>query len=677
MARRTALVFLAAVALAACADDPSDLDAEWGIEGALSPTPPPGKEDSENRRGLLVATDTTRTQVWTARNKWEDADTPAARAAGLAWAANSGLTWDQKYEAWIASLGWTPSADGHDQTYRLTTPWGRTFDAPSLECAETSIFLRITFAAWYELPFFMESVDGTGTRVYFGHNGVRTSAGRYASTPEFAVKYVDHSKLTAAQYQASWPRDTALRGKRVAGGDDSQPAFGGAPFGTYLDEIHLNKRAAYFTVMALNYLGSMNLADSANTYNLVPDAVRPGDMLIERWQRSGIGHTLVVKDVAVLGEGNLDVTTISGSMPRRQGKRESGIASKGYFTSAYTGGPGRNSDGDEYARLGGGVKRWRVTKNVGGYWTNTWMRGDEAHWINSTDYPRIAARPARFDQILGQVSPEQQKTELLAQIEDARRHLRSYPASCSARERREAAFADLYDVGARLGLSRDAIDRQHRVLDDFVLAELTYNRSKTCCWNSTTPAMYEVIMAYARDEQAAAETAQTCAAPTVFRAEADGYARWQAKAQAMGQGAAWKAWSEDESCPQRAVTADEIAANQAPAYCALESGPTCADGLEPNDARTAAVTVAPGTHGGLGLCPGDADWYRVATARTVRIQFRHAAGDLDLAAYDAAGTRVATSDGTTDEERVSVPAGGTVQVIGYSGATGSYTLVVE
>ena len=53
-------------------------------------------------------------------------------------------------------------------------------------------------------------------------------------------------------------------------------------------------------------------------------------------------------------------------------------------------------DGTPYAKLGGGLKRFRVTKNVGGYWTNTWMTADEAHWINSTDLPRIAARPQRY-----------------------------------------------------------------------------------------------------------------------------------------------------------------------------------------------------------------------------------------------------------------------------------------
>jgi hypothetical protein len=118
-------------------------------------------------------------------------------------------------------------------------------------------------------------------------------------------------------------------------------------------------------------------------------------------------------------------------------------------TSLYAGGPGSNFDGDACARLGGGAKRWRVAKNVGGCWTNTWMTGDEASWINSTDVARIAARPARFDQIFGQVAPAQQRAELLAQIEDARQHLARFPASCSARERREQAFAALYELAGR------------------------------------------------------------------------------------------------------------------------------------------------------------------------------------------------------------------------------------
>ncbi len=672
---------IAAAAITACAEEAApSIDDEWGMEGPLEPTPPPGKEDAEYRKGLLVATNTTRTQVWTARNKWEDKDTAAAKMAGVAWPADAGLTWDQKYEAWLRAMTWTTSSDGQYQTIVLTTPWGKTLPSPALECAEMSLFLRITFAAWYELPWFMESVDGTGKRVYFGHNGVRTAAGRYASSPEFGVAYKDTSATPPAA-GAAWPQDASLRKKKVAGGEDVQPVVGGVGFGAYLDEIHLNKRAGYFTVMALDYLGSANLADSANTFNIVPDTVRAGDMLLERWQRSGIGHTLVVKDVVQLGEGNYDITTISGSMPRRQGKRESGQASKSYFTSDYAGGAGTNWEGDVYAKLGGGAKRWRVAKNVGGYWTNTWMAADEASWINSTNYAAIGLRPARFQQILGQVSPEQQRTELLAQITDARAHLRQHPASCSARERRERAFEDLYDLSARTwGTTRTALDRQHRTADDYVFAELSYGQSKTCCWNSTTSAMYDVIMAFEADEVARAAAMGTCVAPTVFMNQADGYQRWAAFAAAHGQPAAWLAWSEDEGCAQRDVAVDTIAPEGAPetAFCALGGGGgTCTDAQEPNEARPAAKAVGIGTIAGLQICAGDSDWFAVSGARTVKITFSHAAGDLDLVAYDASGTQLAISDTTHDSEQVSLPAGGTVKIYGYSGATNGYTLIVQ
>ncbi|MDQ3366127.1 MAG: hypothetical protein M3680_11940 [Myxococcota bacterium] len=673
---RLTLVLAAVLVLVpACADDEAPLtpDEEWGMEGPMEPTPPPGKEDSEYRRGLLVNTNTTATQVWSARNQWEDTTTPAAAAAGLAWPANSGLTWDQKYGTWLESLAWIPSINGYSMTVQLTTPWGKTLPSPVLECAELSIFLRITFAAWYELPLFLESMDSQGRRVYFGHNGVRTSAGRYAASPEFALKYKDHAKTWSRG--AAWPTDSVLRGKRIAGGDDLQPQLAaGAHFGAYLDEIHLNKRAGYFTVLALDYLGSIHLADPANAYNLVPDAVRAGDFLVERWQRSGIGHTLVIKQVEQLAGGSKDVITISGSMPRRQGVRESGTASKGYFTSEYTGGPGTSADGVAYARLGGGVKRWRVAKNIGGYWTNTWMAADEASWINSTDYARIAARPARFEQMLGTVAPVQQRAELLQQITDARRHLAQYPASCSARERREHAFARLYELAGReFQQSVAQIDGAHRKLEDYVLGELEYTQARTCCWNSSTAAMFEILMDRARREQ----TAGTCVTPTVFKARPDGYASWAAHAASLGRGAEWRAWSEDEPCMQRAIAVDvEVPATATP-FCQLQGAPapeSCTDAYEPNDAR-AQARAASGTLAGLRICAGDEDWFTIAAGGIVSIDFTHASGDLDLAAYDAAGARVANSEGTTNSEQVTVPAGGAVRVIGYGGATNSYRLL--
>jgi hypothetical protein len=567
MADRWVLV-LAVLAVGCATDEPVSPDDEWGMEGPLSPTPPAGKEDSELRRGLPVATDTSRTQVWTARNAWEDTDTPAARAAGLAWPTGSGLTWDAKFSRWIAQLSWIPSVDGYSMTVQLTTPWSKTLPSPMLECAEMSLFLRITFAAWYELPLVLETQDERGQRVYFGHNGVRTQVGRYAQSPEFAVRYRDQTRTFDGQ---TWPSDPVLGGKRIAGGEDEQAELAeGAHFGAYLDELHVNKRAGYFTVMVLDYLGSVNLADPANAYNLVPDAIRPGDFLIERWQRAGIGHTLVVKDVAELPGGSRDVTLISGSMPRRQGVRQSGQAAKSYFTSDETGGPGANSDGEAYAALGGGLKRWRVAKNIGGIWTNTWMVGDEASWINSTDAARIAARPARFDQILGQVAPDQQRAELLAQIADARHHLSQYPASCSARQRREQAFAALYEVSARAFDQTPAqVDAAYRKLDDYVFAELDYAHARTCCWDSSTSAMYDIVMEGARADLAVALLNGTCAQPVVFKSQADGYQRWASYAAHLGRAADWRAWSEDEACAQRGVAVDADGAAKVTPYCSL------------------------------------------------------------------------------------------------------------
>ncbi len=567
-ARRMRSLSFALIALfstaVGCADEMVTPDEEWGMEGPVETTPPPGKDDSEYRKGPYVNTNTTRTQVWTAKNKWEDRDTTAAKAAGMAWSANSGLSWDEKYAAWIEGMEWIPSLNGYSMTVNVTTPWGKKLPSPYLECAEMAMFLRITFAAWYELPLFFEAVSG-GQRVYFGHFGVRTATSRFSNTPEFGVAYKDYT--TSTTWRTTWPKDTTLRTRKLAGGEDVQPEIAqGAVFGAYVDELHLNKRAAYFTVLTLNYLSSVNVADTANTYNLVPDAVRAGDVLVERWQASGIGHTLIVHDVKELGGGSMDVTTISGSMPRRQGVRESGESSKYYFTSQYTGGEGVNDANLPYAKLGGGVKRWRVTKNVNGYWTNTWMAGDEAHWINSTDYPRIAARPGRFAVLLGAVSPEQQRDGLLAAISDARHHLEQYPASCAARERRERAFGELYGIAGELGMTVAEVDDQYRTLEDHVLGELDYTKSKTCCWNSSTSAMFDIIMQKARAEQAAAEAAHTCVEPTVFKSRSDGYKLWSDFATSIGRGSLWRAWTEDETCNQRNVAQDTETSAEG-AYC--------------------------------------------------------------------------------------------------------------
>lgn len=653
------------------------------MEGSIEPTPAPGKEDSQNRRGILVATNTTRTQVWTASNKWEDKDTVAARKAGLAWGEDSGLNWDEKYGAWLESLERTRATAGWYDTFTLTTPWGKSLPSPALECAEMAIFLRVTFAAWYQLPLFFEGWSTGNGRIYIGHNGVRTATGRLSNTPEFGVSYQDKTSLTPAQYAAAWPKDSALRARKLWDSEDVQSMVApGATIGTYLDEIHLNKRAGHFTVFALNYLSSANIADTANTYNIVPEAIRAGDTLVERWQRNGIGHTLVVKEVTKIAEGNLDATMLSGSMPRRQGKWESGAASKQYFTSEYAGGAGINDAGDQYAKLGGGVKRWRVAKNIGGYWTNTWMDADEAHWINSTDYARIGARPERFESLLGEVSPEQTRAELLAQISDSRMHLQNFPASCSARERREKAFDELYDVSARaFREDKAAVDATHRKLADYVLAELDYTKSKTCCWNSSTANMYKIIEDFANAEKAAADALHMCAQPTVFMSQTDGYERWRAYAASTGREAEWMAWRADEACAQSGVPADTESNHDWTNYCELgatDSGATCTDTFEPNNLRAAARAMARGTsQNNLRICEGDVDFFTFPAGGTVTLSFRHTDGDIDMESLDSSGARTGSSTGSSDSETLTVATGAVIRVYGYNNATNTYSIRVD
>jgi hypothetical protein len=545
------------VALAiGCSDSsPAASDAEdnYALAGPFADTEPLGKMDNAGVAGPLVATNTSDTQIWTAKNAWEDIDTPDAKKAGMAWGENSGLNWDQKYKAWVDSMERAPGVDGYSETFKLTTPWGKVLPSPKLECSEVAMFLRIAFASWYGLPFYMTSTDSQGTRVYFGHFGARTATARYQNTPRYATAYRDYSDQTSEQYTASWPRDEKMRTRGLTGGADEAEFLGAtAKSGAYFDEIFLNKRVGWFMLLMLDYFGSMNLANSRNTFNVKAQGVAVGDVLVERWQKNGIGHTLVVKKVTTLEGGKIEAQLASGSMPRRQPKWEDGITSKNYFTSDQCGGEGKNWDGDDYVSLGGGLKRWRVTKNIQGAWTNTWMKADESMWINDTDYETLKKRPAEFGTLLGEVPPEQMRDALLGMITSARNHLKNYPASCSARENREKAFTQLYSLlSDKFSMTQEAVDAQYRILDDYVFAPLVYSQSKTCCWNSTTPAMYQIIMDYNTSLQA-----NGCTAPVVFKVTNGGYKTFSDYAAQKGKSIEWKEWTEDEPCAQKSVDND-------------------------------------------------------------------------------------------------------------------------
>jgi Bacterial pre-peptidase C-terminal domain len=673
--------------LGGCQQKDGDWDDQWGIEGELDIGDTVGKEDNAGIAGTPVSNDGQNTAVWTVRNQWEDTTTAEARQSGIAWGSDSGLNWDQKYSAWVQEMERVAGNDTYYDTFILKTPWGKDLPAPALECAEVAMFLRVTFASWYGLPFYLTATDSSNTRIYFGHFGARTKTGRYKDTPLYKSYYTDYTSQMAGrdnQYIIdNWPSDAKLRTRGLYGDGDEMPWLpgeGAYKAGHYFDQVYLNKRTGHFMRLILSYFGSMHIASARNTYNLKPQALRAGDVLVERWQRRGIGHVLVVKSVTPLPDNKLDANLASGSMPRRQPKWEDGAASKHTFTMDECGGVGTNYDGDEYAKLGGGLKRFRVAKNKNGYWTNSWMTADEASWINDTDYERIGARPAEFEDLLGQVSPEQLRTSFLQMVSDARNHLRQYPASCSARQRREDAFELLYDLCQReFGQDKATVDGQYRIFEDYVFAQLEYTESKTCCWNSSNAAMFQIIMDYNNERQD-----PDCTDAVVFKAMGGGYNLFQAYAESTGRGHLWRPWAEDESCSQRDVSNDTEMAHLWTPYCDLGAAPPapdCSDEFEPNNSPTAAAAITEGTHDGLEVCSTNEDYFEITVPAggsvTARIEFTHSAGDLDMTLYQGEN-KIASSTSSNDAEEASVSAAGTyiLRVYGYNGAANTYSLTI-
>nr|HMR05379.1 hypothetical protein [Polyangiaceae bacterium] len=78
---------------------------EFGVSPMDSEGPMPGgKADNAGVPGPSTSFDNGDTAVWTVKNQWEDKTTAAAKEAGMAWSANSGLNWDEKYSAWIDGM---------------------------------------------------------------------------------------------------------------------------------------------------------------------------------------------------------------------------------------------------------------------------------------------------------------------------------------------------------------------------------------------------------------------------------------------------------------------------------------------------------------------------------------------------------------------------------------------
>lgn len=507
------------------------------------------------------------TTVWEVKNQWADKDTAEAKKAGLAWAANSGLTWEEKYSAWFKSFGiitaekggWSSTA----KTWEFKTPQGKTVKSGVFECADTAMVMRVIFASWYNLPFYMTGWSN-GQAMYAGHFGFVTKDGaRAGNFPTFRTLYKDHTADWSTG--RAWPSDAKLRTLHIGTDDNvpwiTNPADAGA--GAWFDDLLLNKRVGYFLRILDGYFGSVNLADGQNMFHVKPKAVRPGDALIERFQRQGIGHCVPIQNVENVSPTRMRITTASGSMPRRQAIIDMPEDSAHWFTNNAFGGPGDGSDGTPYAKLGGGLRRFRTPVLTNGRWQNIVPVAARADWINDDNVAAIAGRIAEWEQILSAGTPEEQRDGALRLIENARQRLRATPATCSGRTAREDGFKSLYRV-MKDSFNKDqaAVDAEYRKAEDYVFAELDYPKSKTCCWNSTTDKMAQIVLDYATKEQARADVQRVCKL-TVFKNGAGGkpnYDLFKQHAAGLGRAADWKEWTEDERCEQRAVAEDSLTA---------------------------------------------------------------------------------------------------------------------
>jgi hypothetical protein len=496
-----------------------------------------------------------RTEVWNVSRRWYQTDP----APGMAWPAESGLTWDEKYSAWVDSMDQIMGDDG-EMTVELITPLGQRIPSPRLECAEMAMFLRTVFAAWYELPFFLTAYHPSYGDIHMGHFGiVRGDGSPVPGYPNYATRYPDETHRGVAALDA-WPSDYDLAARKLTQlADDYNLWMGEDKYaGAYFDHILLNKRVGHFLHVLLTSAGSMHLAYSQNMFDLKGDAMREGDVLVHRWQAQGIGHVMVVKEVDWDGD-QMSAEIMFGSMPRIQPEWYDADQSRYYFLSQNGGGAEISGDGVAYSALGGGLKRWRTPVVKDGRWLNIVPVRDREDRIDGNDTGALEQRLEDLELLFGALSDDDRIAQLAGQIELARDNLRNRPASCANRIRREEAFDDLYAMLENKGWTREEVDAEYRLPEDYVFAELAYDESKTCCWNQTTPDMFDIIMDFNADRIASAGSNE-CMDPVVFKARNGGYDLFRNFAVATGRGDLWNDWSADETCPQ-ADTIDDVEAN--------------------------------------------------------------------------------------------------------------------
>ena len=113
-------------------------------------------------------------------------------------------------------------------------------------------------------------------------------------------------------------------------------------------------------------------------------------------------------------------------------------------------------------------------------------------------------------------------------------------------------------------------------------------------------------------------------------------------------------------------------------------GTTADDRFEPNDNRSTATPLDPGTYETLAITDGDFDVFTVdleaGERLTADVRFRHSEGDIDAGLFGPTGEFLQSSESVTDDERLSVVADQagayTILVLSATNGTTPYSLEV-
>lgn len=491
-------------------------------------------------------------EVWEPVHAWTDQ-------------APNGETYEEFYATWLESI--EHNGSGRDVRYTLAD--GTVVPAPSLECADSALFLRFLFAQQYGLPMYVRGwVDGGWN--YFGHFGWLNRHGsrvrNYRRHPLSAERGSYASLQNANRYLADNLQDYPVEDSTI---------------GEYLDAVLENKRFGYFIQDVWIMIYSGTIVENANTYYIKPEFIRGGDLQMHRYDNTGgIGHTITIQRVERSATGRLiRVDIIQSYMPTLP------WISNGYSElTNYRPDPATN----------GGLRRWRRPELRDGRW---YMVADEDVAAWESEVPQT---PERFEELFS-MSAEDEVSAAIETINTRRQALYDNPNSCRRREERETAFDNLYELYRttpelyeELGFTeqptldqlRPVVDRLHRTVDDFIWSELHYERARTCHWNPSDTEinhdMYEATVAFNREllqeggcealRVFRAEDAEFCAGrdgtsasdPGSCAGVPDGFQDLRSYASDNGWG--WADYRNDEHGSLSDVATDELADPDMPTY---------------------------------------------------------------------------------------------------------------